>query len=114
MKDDGKLVIGVWGSAAECEALKVLASIASLLPEPVAGSPGPLALSEEGKVEGLLTAAGFKLLKRVLLNVPGIFHLLMMQLKVSCSRAFCRSYPLCRKRKSKGKTGKHFRGIQYL
>jgi len=54
MKDDGQLVIGVWGSAEECEALDVLASIASLLPEPPAGSPGPLALSEAGKVETLL------------------------------------------------------------
>ena len=64
LKDDGKLVIGVWGSAAECEALKVLASIASLLPNPPAGSPGPLALSEEGKVEKLLAAAGFKIFEK--------------------------------------------------
>ena len=64
LKDDGKLAIGVWGSAAECEALKVLASIASLLPEQPAGSPGPLALSEEGKVEKLLTASGFKILEK--------------------------------------------------
>jgi ubiquinone/menaquinone biosynthesis C-methylase UbiE len=64
MKDDGKLAIGVWGNAAECEALKVLASIASLLPEPPADSPGPLALSEEGKVEKLLAEAGFKMLEK--------------------------------------------------
>ena len=64
LKDDGKLVIGVWGSTAECEALKVLASIASLLPVPPAGSPGPLALSEKGKVEKLLDAAGLKLLEK--------------------------------------------------
>lgn len=64
LKDDGKLAIGVWGSAAECESLKVLSSIASLLPEPPAGSPGPLALSEEGKLEKLLTASGFKLLEK--------------------------------------------------
>lgn len=64
MKDDGKLAIGVWGSAAKCEALKVLASIASLLPEPPAGSPGPLALSEEGKMEKLFDTSGFKLLEK--------------------------------------------------
>jgi ubiquinone/menaquinone biosynthesis C-methylase UbiE len=64
MKDDGRLAIGIWGSAAECEALKVLKSIASLLPEPPAGSPGPLALSEKGKVEGILDTAGFKILEK--------------------------------------------------
>ena len=63
LKDDGKLAIGVWGSAEECEALEVLASIASLLPELPAGSPGPLALSEKGKVEKLLNAEGFKILE---------------------------------------------------
>ena len=64
MKDDGKLAIGVWGSNDECEALKVLLSIASLLPDPPAGSPGPLALSEEGKMETLFDASGFKLLEK--------------------------------------------------
>lgn len=64
LKDDGKLGIGIWGNTAECEALEVLASIASLLPEPPAGSPGPLALSEEGKMEKLLDAAGFKILEK--------------------------------------------------
>lgn len=73
LKDDGKLVIGVWGSAAECEALKVLASIASLLPEPVAGSPGPLALSEEGKLEKLLAEAGFNIIESDTIECPWNF-----------------------------------------
>jgi SAM-dependent methyltransferase len=73
LRDDGKLVIGVWGTAAECESLKVLASIASLLPEPIAGSPGPLALSDEGKVEGLLTAAGFKIIESNTIECPWNF-----------------------------------------
>ncbi|MBK7561244.1 MAG: class I SAM-dependent methyltransferase [Chitinophagaceae bacterium] len=64
MKDAGRLVIGIWGSAAECEALKVLASIASLLPEPPGGSPGPLALSAEKKVENLIAGAGMKIVEK--------------------------------------------------
>jgi len=64
LKEDGKLAIGIWGSAEESEALKVLSSIASLLPEPPAGSPGPLALSGEGKVEKILEAAGFRILEK--------------------------------------------------
>lgn len=61
LKEDGLLVIGIWGSDAECESLKVLSSIASLLPEPPPGSPGPLALSGEGRVESLLREAGLVL-----------------------------------------------------
>jgi SAM-dependent methyltransferase len=73
LKDDGKLVIGVWGSAAECEALKVLASVASVLPEPLPGSPGPLALSEEGKLFSLLAAAGFKITDSGTIECPWNF-----------------------------------------
>jgi ubiquinone/menaquinone biosynthesis C-methylase UbiE len=64
LKDDGRLAIGIWGSATECEALRVLSSIASLLPEPPAGSPGPLSLSEEGKLEKILDSAGFAILEK--------------------------------------------------
>jgi len=81
LKDDGQLVIGVWGSAEECEALDVLASIASLLPEPPAGSPGPLALSEEGKVEQLLAAAGFQLKEKGTANCHWNFSSLDEALK---------------------------------
>ncbi|MEP7237792.1 MAG: class I SAM-dependent methyltransferase [Ferruginibacter sp.] len=73
LKDDGKLVISTWGSANECEALKVLASIATLLPEPVAGSPGPLALSAAGKVEVLLAEAGFKIIENNTIECPWNF-----------------------------------------
>lgn len=61
LKEDAFLVIGIWGTDAECESLKVLSSIASLLPEPAPGTPGPLALSGEGRVETLLSEAGLEL-----------------------------------------------------
>lgn len=61
LKDEGSLVIATWGSDAECESLKVLNSIASLLPERAPGTPGPLALSGEGRVESLLAEAGLVL-----------------------------------------------------
>jgi Methylase involved in ubiquinone/menaquinone biosynthesis len=81
LKDDGKLVIGVWGTAEECESLGVLASIASLLPEPVPGSPGPLALSIEGKVESLLADAGFTILENSTIECPWNFSTLDDALK---------------------------------
>lgn len=81
LKEDGKLVIGIWGTAAECEALEVLASIASLLPVPAAGSPGPRALSEEGKVESLLKAAGFTVIDNNTIECPWNFSSLDDALK---------------------------------
>jgi SAM-dependent methyltransferase len=81
LKDDGKLVIGVWGSAAECEALKVLASVASLLPGPVIAGPGPLALSPDGKVEELVTSAGLKIIESNTIECPWNFSSLDDALK---------------------------------
>ncbi len=76
LKADGKLVIGIWGSPSECESLKVLSSIASLLPDPEPGSPGPLALSEEGKVERLLQAAGYIITDNSTIECPWNFSTL--------------------------------------
>ncbi len=76
LKDDGKLVIGIWGSATECESLKVLSSIASLLPEPDPGSPGPLALSKIGMVESLLPASGFMITDNSTIECPWNFSTL--------------------------------------
>lgn len=81
LKDDGKLVIGVWGSPAECEALKVLSSIASLLPEPGADCPGPLALSRNGRVESLLSTAGYTLKEKGTIECPWNFSTLDNALK---------------------------------
>lgn len=81
LNDDGKLVIGVWGSAAECESLSVLASIASLLPEPMPGSPGPLALSAAGKVESMLADAGFTIIENNTIECPWNFSSLDDALK---------------------------------
>lgn len=81
LKDDGKLVIGIWGSAAECEALKVLSSIASLLPDPGPDTPGPLALSKNGRVEGLLSEAGYILLEKGTIECPWNFSTLDNALK---------------------------------
>jgi SAM-dependent methyltransferase len=81
LKDDGKLVIGVWGSPSECEALKVLSSIASLLPEPDPESPGPLALSGAGKVESLLAASGYFIADNSTIECPWNFSTLENALK---------------------------------
>ena len=60
VKRHGKVAIGIWGKEKDCDASTVLAAIVSLLPPPPPGTPGPFALSEEGKVEGICSAIGLK------------------------------------------------------
>jgi hypothetical protein len=45
-----------------------------LLPPPPPGTPGPFALSEDGKMENLLTNAGFKLIYKEKVGCPLLFH----------------------------------------
>jgi ubiquinone/menaquinone biosynthesis C-methylase UbiE len=54
LKPGGRLVIAIWDKPQYSDATHVLASIASLLPPPPIGAPGPYALSEDGKVERVL------------------------------------------------------------
>ena len=59
LKPGGRLLAMIWGNKEDCEAATYLAAIGRLLPPPPPGAPGPFALSEEGKLEDLLTTAGF-------------------------------------------------------
>lgn len=47
-----------WGDPARCETKVVLAAVGSLLPPPPPGAAGPFALSEPGRLEDLMSAAG--------------------------------------------------------
>jgi SAM-dependent methyltransferase len=60
VKKEGTLVIGIWGKEAECEAGSVLKAVGGLLPAPPPGTPGPFALSEDGKVEAICESVGLK------------------------------------------------------
>ncbi|HYE54331.1 MAG TPA: class I SAM-dependent methyltransferase [Chitinophagaceae bacterium] len=61
-KRSGKLVIGIWGKEADCESSPLLKAVVSLLPPPPPGTPGPFALSEEGKVEAICNNVGLKVI----------------------------------------------------
>jgi SAM-dependent methyltransferase len=52
------VIIAVWGQAADLQALPYLAALGSLLPPPPPGTPGPLALSQDGALEALASQAG--------------------------------------------------------
>jgi len=56
----GAVAIMTWGPAEACEAAPVLAALASFLPPPPAGAPGPFALSEPGALAALVRRAGLE------------------------------------------------------
>jgi SAM-dependent methyltransferase len=56
-RSGGQVAIGVWGDPQRCETEGLFARLRSLAPPPP-GTPAPLALSDAGVVEQLLTKAG--------------------------------------------------------
>ncbi len=59
LKPGGRLVTMIWGNKEDCQAAVSLGAIGKLLPPPPPGAPGPFTLSENRKLEELLTEAGF-------------------------------------------------------
>ena len=64
VKKHGKLVIGLWGKQEICDSSALLAGVAALLPPPPPGTPGPFALSEDGKIESICEAVGLKIVHK--------------------------------------------------
>lgn len=73
LKKEGKLVIGIWGKEAACEAGNVLKAVGSLLPPPPPGTPGPFALSETGKMEAVCNSVGLKIIEKQTVYCPWQF-----------------------------------------
>lgn len=63
-KPNGHVVIGIWGKEDECDAGAVLKAVGSLLPPPPPGTPGPFALSVDGKVEAICRSLGLKVIEK--------------------------------------------------
>jgi SAM-dependent methyltransferase len=73
LKPGGRLVIGIWDKPEMSDATDVLKSIGSLLPPPPPGTPGPFALSEEGKVENSCDSIGLKVLYKTRVACPFLY-----------------------------------------
>jgi SAM-dependent methyltransferase len=61
LRPDGKLIVAIWDKPEMSDGTNVLKAIGGLIPPPPPGTPGPFALSEEGKVESILKALGLHL-----------------------------------------------------
>ncbi len=73
LRPGGKLVIAIWDKSELSDATTVLKAMSSLVPPPPAGTPGPFALSEDGKVESILENLGLHLDSKSSVACPFIY-----------------------------------------
>lgn len=73
LRPGGKLVIAIWDKPEKSDATSVLKSISTLLPTPPPGTPGPFALSEDGKVESIIEKIGMHLVSKTTVPCPFLY-----------------------------------------
>jgi SAM-dependent methyltransferase len=73
LKPGGRLVIGIWDKPEMSEATNILKAIGTLLPPPPPGTPGPFALSEDGKIEGTCQRNGLKVIYKASIPCPFLY-----------------------------------------
>ena len=74
LKEAGHLVIGIWDKPEMSEATTILKAIGSLLPPPAPGTPGPFALSEDGKIESIFESIGLKMVYKTKVSCPALYY----------------------------------------
>lgn len=74
LKKNGKLVIGLWDKPELSDGSNILKAIGSLLPPPPPGTPGPFALSEDGKMEAICKTIGLKILSKTQVPCPFLYY----------------------------------------
>lgn len=73
LKSNGQLVIAIWDKPALNEGTAILKAISTLLPPPPPGTPGPFALSEDGRIEAILSKIGLKLQQKHSVPCPMLY-----------------------------------------
>lgn len=73
LKPGGQLVIAIWDKPEMSDATDVLKAIGALLPPPPPGTPGPFALSEDGKIEAILAGKDLKLIYKTSVACPFLY-----------------------------------------
>lgn len=74
LKKGGRLVIGIWDKPELSDATNVLKAISTLLPPPPQGTPGPFALSEDGKIESICESLEFKMVYKTKVACPFLYY----------------------------------------
>lgn len=73
LRPGGKLLIAIWDKPELSDATTVLKAIGGLVPPPPPGTPGPFALSEDGKVESILNTLELHLDVKMSVPCPFIY-----------------------------------------
>ena len=81
LKQKGRLVLAIWDKPGNSDATEILKAIGTLLPPPPPGTPGPFALSEDGKIEEILHRNDLKLMYKETIACPMLFHSLTNAVK---------------------------------
>jgi SAM-dependent methyltransferase len=74
LKPGGRLVIAIWDKPEMSDGTQVLKEIGKLLPAPPPGTPGPFALSEDGKVDMECRQAGLQVISQFTVPCPFIYR----------------------------------------
>ena len=74
LKPGGKLVAVIWDKPEMSDGTTILKAISTLLPPPPPGTPGPFALSEDGKVENVLNGIGLQKISKETVPCPFLYH----------------------------------------
>lgn len=74
LKKGGRIVIGLWDKPEVSDATNVLKAIGAFLPPPPPGTPGPFALSEDGKIESVCEGIGLKVISKTKVVCPFLYH----------------------------------------
>lgn len=74
LKEKGRLVIGTWDKPEMSDAASVFKSINALIPPVHQGTPGSLALAEDGMVEDICLSLDLKLIYKTRVSCPFLFH----------------------------------------
>ena len=73
LKPGGRLVVGIWDKPQLSDATNVLKAIGTLLPPPAPGTPGPFAISEEGRIEGEFANNHLKMIFKIRVSCPFLY-----------------------------------------
>lgn len=74
LKPGGRLVLGIWDKPEASDATNVLKAIGSLLPPPPPGTPGPFALSEDGRIEAACKKHGLQVVFQRTVPCPFLYR----------------------------------------
>jgi SAM-dependent methyltransferase len=73
LKPGGRLVLGIWDKPHMSDGTNVLKAIGTLLPPPTPGTPGPFALSEDGRIEWEFANNNLKMIFKTRVSCPFLY-----------------------------------------